>query len=145
MKRGTKFRLLFVASSIFAGTHFLLLGSVTAAIIVFINGLRWLVSIFSKKKIFVFLFIIGILTVGYFTYESWISVITIIAGILGVLAAFNPNQIVTRKILFIVAVLWIIYNSIIFTPVGIISEAFFLVSNVIGYYRNDKKSKIIKS
>ncbi len=141
IKRGNLFRILFVISTLFSEIHFILLGAISAASIVFINGLRWFVSIYTKNKIVIPVFIILILFVGYYNYESWVSLLTIFAGILGVFAVFNDNQIITRKILFIIAILWIIYNSIIFTPMGIIAEFFFLISNIVGYFRFFKDQK----
>lgn len=139
MKKSITFRILFVISAIFAGSHFLLLGATTAGVLVFLNGLRWFISIFTKHKAFVVIFIILIGVTSILTWHSWISIFAVTGGLLGTLASFNKNEQDTRKILLGATSSWIIHNSLILTPVGIITESILFISNIIGYWRNWRK------
>lgn len=134
-KKGETFRWLFVIAGIFAGIHYLLLGAVTAALIVFVSALRWFVSVFTKRAVFLYIFINLMIGVTFFSYRTVFSIIPLTAGIIGTVAIFHKNELRTRELLLIVSLLWLTYNSILFTPVGIISEVLFFASGVIGYLR----------
>ena len=128
-------RFMFFISSIFRGTHFLLLGSPQAGLVTFLTGIRWFTSIFTHKKKIEALFIIIIIVFGIWQVNTWIGVLPIIAGVLGTMAAFDDSNRKMRIYLIIAMILWVIHNIAIFTPVGIISSVFFLISNMIGYER----------
>lgn len=141
IKQDQLFRISFVLAGVFAGAHFLLLGAFTAAVMVFINTSRWLVSIFSKSKYLFWLYIALFCAALYFTYESWLSLIPFVAGILGTMAVFQENQLQGRKVYMGVDLLWIVNNILVNTPVGVISHIMFLLSGIIGYTRLRKDGK----
>lgn len=128
-------RVMFFISALFRGTHFFFLGVPQAGIITFVTGSRWLSSIFTHKKWVMVFFIIVTFVAGWFNHAGIISALPVIAGVLGTLAAFSDDDRHMRIYLIIAMVLWVIHNIVIFTPVGIISSAFFLISMMIGYER----------
>jgi len=139
LKKPSIFRIFFVVSSIFTAAHFILLGAYTAAIIVLISGSRWLASLFTKQKIFIAIFMVLAVVAAILTWDSWISLLPLAASLLGTLASFNTKEAHTRKILLGATSLWILHNTLVFTPVGIFAEGVFLVSNTVGYLRNWRK------
>lgn len=141
LKKGKWFRVLFVLSSLFAGTHFILLGTYTAAFIVYTNGLRWLISIFLKQRYILFLFIGIAILIAVVTWGSWISLLPTAGAIFGTLASFQEKEKRTRQILFCATSMWIVHNTLVLTPVGIIAESTYFVSNLIGYWRNWMRKK----
>lgn len=135
IKNPVVMRVMFFISALFRGTHFLLLGIPQAGIITFVTGSRWLTSIFTHKKWVKVLFIVLIMVAGWFNHAGIISALPVIAGVLGTLAAFSPSDRNMRIYLIIAMILWVIHNIVVFTPIGILSSVFFLVSTMIGYER----------
>jgi hypothetical protein len=128
-------RVMFFISALFRGTHFILLGAPQAGIVTFLTGSRWLTSIFTHKKWIKIFFIIIIMIAGWFNHAGIISALPVISGVLGTLAAFSQSDRNMRVYLIIAMILWVIHNIVIFTPIGILSSVFFLISNFIGYER----------
>lgn len=135
IKNPTVMRVMFFISALFRGTHFLLLGIPQAGIITFVTGSRWLTSIFTHKKSIMVFFIILTMTIGWFNRDGIVSSLPVIAGTLGTLAAFSNSDRRMRVYLIIAMILWVIHNIIVFTPIGILSSLFFLISTMIGYER----------
>lgn len=135
IKNPKTMRVMFFMSALFRGTHFLFLGVPQAGIVTFITGSRWLSSVFTNKKWVMVFFIIVIFVAGWFNHAGIISALPVIAGVLGTLAAFNEDDRYMRIYLIIAMILWIIHNIVVFTPVGIVSSTFFLISMMIGYER----------
>jgi len=136
-------RIMYFIASLFRGTHFLLLGIPQAGVVTFITGSRWLTSIFTHKKWIKIFFILVIMIAGWFNHAGIISALPVIAGVLGTLAAFSQSDRDMRIYLIIAMILWVIHNIIVFTPVGILSSTFFLISNFIGYERFYHKNHIL--
>jgi hypothetical protein len=128
-------RIMFFISSLFRGIHFLLLGFPQAGIITLTTGSRWLVSIFTHRNWIKVFFIILIMGLGWFNHAGIISALPVISGVLGTLAAFTPSDRNMRVYLIIAMTLWVVHNVIVFTPVGILSSAFSLISIMVGYER----------
>lgn len=135
IKNRTIMRIMLFVSSLFRGAHFLLLGVPQAGIVTFIAGSRWLTSIFTHKKIVKIFFIVLVLGIGIWRLDSVIGTLPIISTVLGTLAAFTPKDRNMRIYIIVAMILWIIHNIYVFTPIGIASSAFSLVSHFIGYER----------
>ncbi|MFP4402470.1 MAG: YgjV family protein [Candidatus Nanoarchaeia archaeon] len=52
------------------------------------------------------------------------------------IAKFFENDKYIRILIMIGTILVIIYNSLVFSPVGVLLEILFLISNLIGYYKH---------
>jgi hypothetical protein len=76
------------------------------------------------------------------TYQSPIQYLLLIASLLATWAIFQPKDRVIRIVFMVTTVLWLIHNVWIATYGGILLEALFLVSNIVGYARfyGDRKS-----
>jgi len=135
IKNPVVMRVMFFIAALFRGTHFLLLGLPQAALVTFTTGSRWLTSIFTHNKYIKILFIFIIIGIGFWRTETILGILPIAAGILGTLAAFSARDRRMRVYLIIAMVLWVIHNILVFTPIGILSSLFFLISNMIGYER----------
>jgi len=135
IKNPVAMRVMFFIAALFRGVHFLFLGIPQAGIITFITGSRWLTSIFTHKKWIKIFFITLIIVAGWFNHVGIISALPVISGVLGTLAAFTTNDRNMRTYLIIAMILWVIHNIVVFTPIGIISSIFFLISNIVGYER----------
>ncbi len=122
-------------TTLLIGTHFFLLDSPEAGALTLINSFRFLTSIFTSR-LSVMVFFMMLSCVGfYFTYQSPSSWIVFIAVQLGTYASFRSKDQHFRIFMMCIGSVWVIYNIIIYSPVAIIMEMSFIISNCLAYYR----------
>ncbi len=122
-------------SSALISSHYFLLGKNTAGVLVSISILRFIISYFSTRKIFMFA-MIGLSILAFiFTYSSAFSFIILTALILTTIGSFQEEDKHLRIFLMIGAILIMIYDILIFSPMAILLESSYLIGNLIGYYR----------
>jgi hypothetical protein len=124
-----------IVSTLFIGTHLMLLEEYVAGTLIFIATLRFFTSIFSTNPKFMWSFLALVLLVGGLMYEKPIDLIAITANVIFNYAAFRPNDKALRLWTMLGTSIWISFNILIFTPAGIFLESVFLLSNIVGYYR----------
>lgn len=122
-------------STIFIGTHLILLEEYTAGILIYLATLRFFTSIFSTNPKFMWGFMALVLLVGGLLYEKPIDLIAIAANIIFNYAAFRPSDKTLRLWTMLGTSIWISFNVLIFTPASIFLESVFLLSNIVGFYR----------
>ena len=125
-----------VISESLISSHYFLLGKITAVVIVFFSVLRFITCYFTTNKKFLYAFLILITLTLIFTYTEIYDFIIYIGLFIFIIGNFQEDEKLMRKLMMIGTSLLIIYNSVIFSPMGIIAESSFLLSNVIGYYRH---------
>jgi len=124
-----------VISAGLISAHYFLLGKTTAGIIVFFSVLRFVTCYFTTNKKYLVIFLaLNTLTL-IFTYTEIYDLIIYFGLFIFIIGNFQKNDRLMRKQMMIGTSLIIVYNSLIFSPMGIIAEGSFLLSNVIGYYR----------
>lgn len=139
-KREYTFLCLIISASLISA-HYFLLNKIAAGVIVFISILRFITCYFTTNKKFLFIFI-GLNTISlFFTYTEIFDLIIYLGLIVFIIGNFQENNRLMRKLMMVGTSIIIIYNLIIFTPMGIIAESSFLISNFIGYYRHYIKNK----
>ena len=115
--------------------HFFILDRTAPAVLFLIIGARCLAAAFSVNQRIMYVFI-GLILVGFFsTYESPVGCL----GLLGTLAAtygsFQRSEPRLRVFHMLSNVSWMVHNILVWTPVAAVTEATFLTSNVLGYWR----------
>ena len=134
-KREYTFLCLIISASLIS-THYFLLNKIAAGVIVFFSVLRFITCYFTTNKKFLFIFI-GLNTISlFFTYTEIYDLIIYIGLIVFIIGNFQKNNKLMRKLMMVGTSIVIIYNLIIFSPMGVIAESSFLISNFIGYYRH---------
>ncbi len=124
-----------VISTILIGTHFVLLKEYTGAILIYIATLRFATSIFSTNPKFMWGFFLLVIGASFLTYEKPVDLVALLANLIFNYAAFRPNDKSLRLWTMLGTSIWIFFNIIVFTPAGVALESFFLISNLVGYYR----------
>lgn len=123
----------------FAGTlissHFVLLEQWTAASLMIIATIRYLVSVFSTSSKLKYLFCTASVISAIVTYAGLVSIISCFASIFQTVAAFNKDDRRLREFMIVGTALWLTHNYLIGSPTAVIMEILFISSNVIGYYR----------
>ncbi len=122
-------------STIFIGTHLVLLEEYAAGALIYVATLRFFTSIFSTNPKFMWGFMGLVIAIAVLMYEKPIDLIAIAANLVFNYAAFRPNDKSLRLWTMLGTSIWISFNILIFTPAGIFLESVFLLSNIIGYYR----------
>ncbi|CAH9058487.1 hypothetical protein PSECIP111951_01886 [Pseudoalteromonas holothuriae] len=124
----------------FAGTlissHFILLEQWTAASLMVIATIRYLVSVFSTSSKLKYLFCTASVISTAVTYSGLVSVVSCFASIFQTVAAFNNDDRRLREFMIVGTALWLLHNYLIGSPTAVIMEILFIGSNLVGYYRH---------
>ncbi|MBI4448153.1 YgjV family protein, partial [Candidatus Woesearchaeota archaeon] len=116
--------------------HYFLLNKIAAGVIVSISVLRFITCYFTTNKKFLFLFLFLNTISLFFTYKEVYDLIIYVGLVVFITGNFQKDNRLMRKLMMVGTSILVIYNGIIFSPMGIIAESSFLLSNFIGYYRN---------
>ena len=127
--------LLFTCAASLISAHFFLLGATTAGFLVAVSATRFFVSIFTTHRFLKYFFLVLIIGLGAYTFDGYEDIFSILAVVLGTFAAFQNNERTLRHFMMLGTISIIVHNLIIWTPAGILLEAFFLGSNLVSYYR----------
>lgn len=136
LKNRTHVLMVFALMSSIYSLHFYFLGQHTASAVVAVSSARFITSIFSRRKIFMYLFLLATLTVGWFTYAAWYNLIAIAAGLFGVIGTFQHHDKHMRQIMLTSSSTMAMHDIIVGTPIGFITDLTVTTSNIIGYYRH---------
>lgn len=124
-----------IISAILVSLHYYLLNKTTASAIVLFSVIRFIVSYFSTNKKILLFFIFSNFIILYFTFKEYTDFIIFVWLIIFIIGNFQENNKKMRFIMMLWTTIALLYNLIIFSPMGVISEFSFLISNIIGYYR----------
>lgn len=125
---------LIISSTLF-GVHFLILEKITAGAFIFLATARFFVSYFTTKRRFMFIFMALVPVVLISTYQGPISLLAGAASLTGTWGSFHPTDKRLRQAMMIGTSLWIVHNVLVRSPMAALTEIFFLLSNLLGYYR----------
>ncbi len=127
--------LLFIISAILICIHYFLLNKITTWIIMIILIFRFITCYFTTDKKFMFLFFILNTFALIFSYTEIYDLIYYSWSTISLIWQFQENNKLMRKMMMIGTPFVIVYNFLIFTPMGVVLEILFLMSNFIWYYR----------
>lgn len=123
----------------FAGTlissHFILLEQWTAASLMVIATIRYLVSVFSTSPKLKYFFCGASMVATAVTFSGVVSLVSGLASVIQTAAAFNQDDRRLRELMIVGTALWLIHNYLVGSPTAVLMEALFISSNLIGYYR----------
>lgn len=122
-------------AGILISSHFALLEQWTATSLMMIATVRYLTSIFSTSKKFMFIFSSTSILATIFTYSGIVSIISCLGSVFQTVAAFNKDDKRLRELMIIGTSFWLLHNYLIGSPTAVIMEILFIASNLIGYYR----------
>ncbi len=136
-KSRTVILVLFVLANLFNAVHFFLLGAFTGVILAIIGAVRFTVSIFSTKKLWLAFFLVLNTMALYFVFEGYVlSGVSYSAATFIIISTFLKSDHWMRVCIMLGALGWLTYGILIGSVIAIISNLFFLVSSVIGWYRH---------
>jgi hypothetical protein len=123
------------ASALFNAAHFLVLGQVTAGVLILITSARFLAASFTTDRRLMYFFVAALLAGFSVTYSSPLSLLAIGASLLGTWGAFQPDDRHIRITLVLCSASWIVHNALVASPVAALMESAFLASNLVGWWR----------
>lgn len=147
-----KIMILVTMTSLFYGGEYLFLGAfagVGVNIISIIRNIWFYINASKNKKNSVW--VLGILSLalvilGIITYENIFSIIPIVATVLFTYSVWQDNNKVYRYMSVPMSIMWIVYNIICNSILGLIAESVMIVFEIIGIiklYKKDDKDKIL--
>lgn len=135
-KERKKILFLLIISATLISAHYFFLGKIVAGLIVCVSVIRFITAYHSTDKRFIYLFILLNTIVLIFTFSQIYDLIIYIGLIFIIIGNFQKDDRKLRLIMMVGTFLVMVYNIVIFTPMGVIAEGLFLTSNLIGYYRH---------
>jgi len=123
------------AACFFMAVHFLLLEQWTATVLMMVSAIRYAVSGYTTERKWMYFFCVVAALGTAWTYTGIVSLLSFGATFVLTVAAFSKTDKQLREITFVGVSLWIIHNIVVWSPSAIALESFFLMSNVVGYYR----------
>jgi hypothetical protein len=138
--------LMFWAGSAFLNSlHFLCLERYTSSVITLIIAARFLLAGRSSEMWKFYFFMAAQLLAGYLTFSGPLSYYPVAASVVGTISVFLLSNANMRIGLAVCSLIWIAHNYQAGTPVGMLSEVIFLVSNAIGFLRLSNRWRAIQS
>ena len=134
--KARRFMLLSLSGSAVANAcHFFILGRAAPGTLYLIIGARCLAAAFSVNRKIMYLFF-GLIVAGFvFSYKHPIEFLGLFATLLATYGSFQSTARRVRVIMMLCNVSWMTHNVVVGTPVAAVTEATFLTSNVLGYWR----------
>jgi hypothetical protein len=70
-----------------------------------------------------------------FTFESNYSVLALIGSLASTYGAFQREDLRLRKFMFVGTLSWLIFNLITYSPLAVVRQSLFALSNLVGFWR----------
>lgn len=122
------------SASINAG-HFFVLDRLGPGILYIVMALRVFTAAFSTDRRLLYLFLMLILLGFGISYERPLDILAMCAASLATYGNFQTTVLKVRLFYMACAALWVIHNALAGSPVAVLMETTFLISNFIGYRR----------
>ena len=135
-----------VVSAFCSVMHYLFLGAWSGVSIKAVGAIRNIFAAYEThrrktSKIAPLVFVLFYVIAGIFTYQSPISLLPVLAASIYTVAIYFGDAKRIRYTAVFTAGLWLIYSACVFSIVGVLSEAIFIVNDLAAIYRY-RKSKV---
>jgi len=135
-KNRIKTLLLFATSAFLMSIHFWLLDAKSAAaLILLVSCFRFIISAFCPYKAWLIFFMLLNIIVFYFTYSVQSEWLPFFGAILISVGSFQKKDKLLRIFKMLGSFCWLIYGILIFTPVDILMQSFYLTSSFWAYHK----------
>jgi len=121
--------------AIFNSFHFFTLERFGVGTLILVMSLRFLVAAFWPSQRGMLVFIVLAIISFSFSYEYPVSLLGLAATLLGTVGSFKKSDRDVRLYLMAASALWVVHNLFVGTPVAVLMEASFMLSNFIAWKR----------
>lgn len=122
-------------SALLNASHFSLLGQYEAALFVGLTATRFLVAAWQPRQHWMLLFMAVATVILLATYSSPLNLLPYAAAMLGTFGSFQSRVGLVRLCMAVGASIWILHNILVGSPVAVLMELAFLLSNLVGFLR----------
>ncbi|NMR24869.1 YgjV family protein [Pseudoalteromonas sp. NEC-BIFX-2020_015] len=134
--KSRKFILLCLFSSVLlTATHFFLLNKMSAALLMLIAATRYFYCIFNRSQWAMLGFMLLSCVAVALSWQDWLSGLALIATLIQTFASFRQRDVLLRLFMVLGTAFWISHNILVGSPVAVLMECLFLMSNLIGLFR----------
>ena len=124
-----------LGTAVFNASHFFLLDRPAAGTLYLIIAARCLTAAFCTNRKIMYVFF-GLIVTGFcLTYRSPIGFLGLFATLSATYGSFQRTEQRLRVFHMLSNASWMVHDIVVGTPVAAITEATFLTSNVLGYWR----------
>jgi hypothetical protein len=123
------------ASAFFNALHFLVLGRTGAGVLVLITSVRFLTASFTTDKRLMYFFLAALLAGFFITFKGPLGFLALAATLTGTWGAFQADDRRIRMVMVLCSLTWIVHNTLAGSPVAVMMETAFLLSNLVGWRR----------
>lgn len=144
-----KIMILVTMTSLFYGVEYFLLGALSGVavnIISIIRNVWFYINAKNNKKNSVWILIILsalLVILGIITYTNIFSIIPIVATIMFTYSVWQDNNKVYKYMAVPMSIMWIVYNFICGSILGVIAESVILIFEIVGIMRYEKQGQLI--
>ena len=123
------------ASALTNAFHFFVLGRNGAGTLYVVMGVRVFTAAFTTDRRLMYVFMALILAGFFVSYEHPLDILALFGSLLATYGNFQQSDRKVRLFYMACAVTWMIHNYLAGSPVAVLMETTFLVSNLVGYWR----------
>ena len=134
-KERKKIILFFIIAASCVALHYLLLERYVWAVVVWLGIIRFFIAYKSTWKYWKYIFIALFSLTTYILFKDWFDLIVLLGMTFITIGVFQKDDKLLRLFMMTGTSCVILYNFLIFSPVWVLLESIFLMSNIIWYYR----------
>ncbi len=134
-KARKKTYLYLIVSALLICIHYFLLFKIIAGTLVALTALRYIVCYYTTSKKYLVLFMLLNAAATFVLYKTAIDLILFFGSMVFMIGNFQENNRAMRILMMIGTSMYLSYNTIIGSPMAVVLESIFLLSNFVGYYR----------
>ncbi len=135
-KERKKIIVFFMIAATCIAAHYFLLERYAATALIVLGIIRFFIAYHSTWIFWKYIFIAWFAVLTYVFLKDWYDILIFLAMSLSTIASFRKDDKSLRLLMMWGTSTTIVYNVLVFSPVGILLESIFLLSNIIGYYRH---------
>ena len=124
-----------LGTAVFNASHFFILDRPSAGTLYLVIAARCLAAAFSVNRKVMCVFFGLIVTGFFFTYKSPIGFLGLFGALSATYGSFQRAEPRLRVFHMLSNASWMVHDIVVGTPVAAVTEATFLTSNVLGYWR----------
>ena len=136
MKKKEVLLFFLILSTALLAIHFAFLDRWAGTAMMILAGIKFLVARKTHHYGAMIFFMFATAVGTMLTFKDTADLLILVGGMLVTLAAFQEHDKPLRLIMMVGTLFFIAYNTVVFSPVGVLVEISFLMSNLLGYYRH---------
>lgn len=100
-----------------------------------IAAVRYFYCIFNPSQWAMLGFMLLSTVAVILTWQGWLSGLALLATLIQTFASFQPRDMLLRLFMVFGTALWISHNLLVGSPMAVLMECLFLLSNLVGLWR----------